>query len=170
MRASLPPWWLYLFFGTIIFAAIYSVKYFVFDDFNQIEEYNTEVVKAKEEIAIVKENFGGEVINESSALISTVPEELADGKQIYTKFCVACHLENGAGSVGPNFTDEYWIHGNTMKDVFRTITYGVPEKGMIPWESQLKPKEIQNVASYILTAFKNKNVEGGKAPQGDKIN
>ena len=166
---SLPPWWLYLFYGTIIFAIFYSVKFFSFGDYNQIDEYNTEIENANKDVATFKANFGGSEINENSVAISTNAEELAEGKEIFKKNCTPCHLENGGGLVGPNLTDEYWIHGNTIKDLFRTITFGVPEKGMIPWESQLKPQQIQNVASYILTEFKNKNVEGGKEPQGDKM-
>lgn len=165
---SLPPWWLYLFYGTIIFAFVYSLRYFSFGDYNQIDEYTTEVENANKDVAIFKENFGGSEINENSVVLSTVAEELAEGKEIFKKNCIPCHLENGGGSVGPNFTDEYWIHGNTIKDLFKIITFGVPEKGMIPWESQLKPQQIQNVASYILTEFKNKNVERGKEPQGNK--
>ncbi|PJA08478.1 MAG: cytochrome oxidase subunit III [Flavobacteriales bacterium CG_4_10_14_0_2_um_filter_32_8] len=166
---SLPPWWLYLFYGTIIFAIFYSIRFFAFGGYNQIDEYTTEVTNADKDVAIFKENFGGSEINENSVVLSTDAQELLNGKEIFKKNCIPCHLENGGGLVGPNLTDEYWIHGNTIKDLFKTITFGVPEKGMIPWESQLKPQQIQNVASYILTEFKNKNVEGGKEPQGDKM-
>ena len=166
---DLPPWWLYMFYGTIIAAIIYLIAFFGMGKFNQLDEYAAEISSAEANKAIFHENFGGSSINENTAIIVTQEDQLADGKEIYLKFCVACHLENGGGSVGPNFTDEYWLHGNTINDLFKTIKFGVPEKGMIPWESQLNSKQMQNVASYILTEFKNKNIEGGKEPQGDKL-
>jgi len=166
---SLPPWWLYLFYGTIIFAAIYCVAYFGMDKFNQQDELNTEIVVAEEAIEKYKKKNGSSV-DETNVTLVADAAKLADGKEIYAKNCVACHAPNGGGGVGPNFTDDYWIHGNSINDVFKTIKFGVPEKGMIPWESQLNPEQIQNVASYILTEFSGKNVEGGKEPQGDKVN
>ena len=80
---------------------------------------------------------------------------------------MACHLASGGGSVGPNLTDEYWLHGGGVKEVFHTIKVGVPEKGMISWESQLSPTDIQKVASFVLS-LQGSNPADGKAPQGDK--
>ena len=165
---SLPPWWLYMFYGTIIFAVAYCVFYFGMGKFRQLDEYSAELAVAEEEIAKYKEEHGPSV-DENTVTLVTDPTLLADGEATYLKLCVACHLENGGGGVGPNFTDDYWIHGNTINDLFTTIKYGVPEKGMIPWESQLNPEQMQNVASYILTEFAGKNVEGGKEPEGDKM-
>jgi len=165
---GLPPWWLYMFYGTIIFAIVYSIYFFGMGDFKQQDELNAEIAVAEEKIALYKEMNGGGV-DESSVMMMVDAKQLEDGKAIYEKNCVACHLANGGGGVGPNFTDDFWIHGNSINDVFKTIKYGVPEKGMIPWESQLNPEQIQNVASYILTEFKGKNVEGGKEAQGDKL-
>ena len=165
---DLPPWWLYMFYGTIIAAIIYLIAFFGMGKFNQIDEYTEEINNAAVTKAIFDENFGGNSINETTAILVTEEDKLADGKEIYVKYCVACHLDNGGGSVGPNFTDKYWLHGNTINDLFKTIKVGVPEKGMIPWEDQLNPEQIQNVASYILTEFEGKNVEGGKEAQGDK--
>tara|TARA_R110001592_G_scaffold123630_2_gene331754 strand:- start:2433 stop:3017 length:585 start_codon:yes stop_codon:yes gene_type:complete len=165
---GLPPWWLYMFYGTIIFAVIYSFYFFGMGDFNQKDELNAEIAVAEQQIAKFKEK-NGPGIDENSAILVVDAAQLEDGKAIYTKNCVACHAANGGGGVGPNFTDDAWIHGGTINDLFKIIKYGVPEKGMIPWESQLNPEQIQNVASYILTEFKGKNVEGGKEPQGEKM-
>ena len=79
--------------------------------------------------------------------------------------CMPCHGTMGEGTIGPNFTDEYWIHGGSIKDIFTTIKYGVPEKGMISWSSQLRPTAMQNVASYIMT-LQGTNPPNGKAPEG----
>ncbi|MCB0409272.1 MAG: c-type cytochrome, partial [Flavobacteriales bacterium] len=166
---SLPPWWLYMFYGTIIFAIVYMVNFFGMGSYMQQDELNSEKEQAELAIAKYKEKYGKN-IDETNAVLISDANALADGAEIYTKNCVACHAANGGGGVGPNFTDNFWIHGNTINDLFKTIKYGVPEKGMIPWESQLNPEQIQNVASYILTEFKGKNVEGGKEPQGEEIN
>ena len=93
--------------------------------------------------------------------------DLASGKKIYTMHCVACHGTLGEGGVGPNFADEYWIHGGSIKDLFKVIKYGVPEKGMISWQTQLRPREMQEVSSYILQ-FQGTNPPNAKAPQGEK--
>lgn len=163
---NLPPWWLYMFYGTIIFSIIYSFYFFGMGDFNQQDELNTEIAVAEVQITKYKEK-NGPGIDENSVVLLTDATQLEDGKAIYTKNCVACHAANGGGGVGPNLTDDAWLHGNTINDLFKVIKYGVPEKGMIPWESQLNPEQIQNVASFILTEFKDKNVEGGKEPQGN---
>lgn len=165
---ELPPWWLYMFYGTIIAAIIYSVAFFGMGKFNQQDELNEEYAIAEKQIEKFKEK-NGPGIDESSVVLAADATQLADGKEIYDKNCVACHAANGGGGVGPNFTDNFSIHGNSINDVFKTIKYGIPEKGMIPWESQLNPEQMQNVASYILTEFKGKNVEGGKEAQGDKF-
>ena len=107
-----------------------------------------------------------DAINENSVTAATAAADLDAGKTAFKTYCAACHLESGAGSVGPNLTDEYWIHGGGIKNVFKTIKYGVPEKGMISWKDQLRPSEMKNVASYILT-LQGTNPPGAKAAQGD---
>jgi cytochrome c oxidase cbb3-type subunit 3 len=164
---DLPPWWLYMFYGTIIASVIYVVAFFGMGKFDQIDELNAEYTVAEAQIEKFKK-ANGPGIDETSVVLAADAKQLEDGKEIYMKNCVACHAANGGGGVGPNFTDDAWIHGSSINDVFKIIKYGVPEKGMIPWESQLNPEQIQNVASYILTEFKGKNVAGGKESQGDK--
>jgi cytochrome c oxidase cbb3-type subunit 3 len=92
---------------------------------------------------------------------------LAGGEKLYTQNCVACHGNNGQGGVGPNLTDAYWLHGGDIHSIFKSVKYGIPEKGMRSWQSEIKPADMQAVVSYIITAFGNKNVTGGKAPQGN---
>ncbi len=165
---SLPPWWVYMFYGTIIFSIAYCVYFFAYDGFSQEKELAREMDAAKAQIAKFQEE-NGPGIDENTATLLVDATALDAGKAIYEKNCVACHAANGGGGVGPNFTDNYWIHGNTINDLFKVIKYGVPEKGMIPWESQLNPEQMQQVASFILKEFSGKNVEGGKEPQGDEI-
>ncbi|MGE0562610.1 MAG: cbb3-type cytochrome c oxidase N-terminal domain-containing protein [Flavobacteriales bacterium] len=165
---SLPPWWVYMFYGTIIFAITYCIYFFAYDGFSQEKELAREMDAAKTQIAKFQEE-NGPGIDENTATLLIDATALDAGKAIYEKNCVACHAANGGGGVGPNFTDEYWLHGNTINDLFKVVKYGVPEKGMIPWESQLTPEQIQQVTSFILKEFSGKNVEGGKDPQGEKI-
>lgn len=166
---ALPPWWLYMFYGTIIFAIIYVILFFGMGKFKQQDELKAEYAVAAEKIEAYQKEHGA-AVDENSVVLVTDADKLADGKAIYEKNCVACHAVNGGGGVGPNFTDDYWIHGNSINEVFKVVKYGVPEKGMIPWEAQLNPEQMQNVASYILNEFTGKNVEGGKEPQGEKVN
>jgi cytochrome c oxidase cbb3-type subunit 3 len=89
-----------------------------------------------------------------------------EGGLIFAGVCAACHGKGGEGMVGPNLTDENWIHGGGIKNIFKVIKYGVPEKGMISWQSQLKPDDMRKVASYILS-LKGTNPPNAKAPQGE---
>jgi cytochrome c oxidase cbb3-type subunit 3 len=98
----------------------------------------------------------------------TAGADLAAGKASYEKNCVVCHGANGEGGVGPNLTDNFFIHGAGFNDMMKTVTKGVPEKGMLAWGKLIKPDEIHLVTSYIFT-FKGKNVAGGKAPQGTEV-
>ncbi|HMS69007.1 MAG TPA: cbb3-type cytochrome c oxidase N-terminal domain-containing protein [Saprospiraceae bacterium] len=147
----LPPWWLYIFYGTILFAVVYSYLY-IFTDKGQTQaqeyEYAMEVA-ADEKRAFLSQQANA--IDENSVVALTDEVALREGKAIFTSTCAACHGQAGEGGVGPNFTDKYWIHGGSIKNIFTTVKYGVPEKGMISWQSQLSPAAMQKVSSYILT-------------------
>jgi cytochrome c oxidase cbb3-type subunit 3 len=163
---NLPPWWKYGFYFTIIFAVVYMIYYHAAGGKLQAEEYKDELTLAaqqKEERLLAS----ADNVNEENVSVLTEPVAISGGKETFTKLCVACHRGDGGGQVGPNLTDEYWLHGGGIKNVFKTITYGVPEKGMVSWKSQLSPKQIQQVASYILS-LQGTNPSGAKEPQGDK--
>lgn len=164
---SLPPWWLILFGITVFFAFIYLGYYFVMGGPSQAEEYVAEMQQAQFEVDAFNEMMGG-TVDENTVTLLTDETGLNAGKEIYDANCVACHGANGEGGVGPNLGDEYWIHGNSINDVYRTVKNGVPEKGMIPWESQLKPEQMQQVSSYILQKIAGTNPAGGKEPEGEK--
>jgi cytochrome c oxidase cbb3-type subunit 3 len=93
---------------------------------------------------------------------------LVSGKQVWESQCFTCHKLDGGGSIGPNMTDEYWIHGGTFADIINVINVGVPAKGMIPWRGVITDQQIQEVASYLLT-LQGTNPPGGKPPEGEKI-
>ncbi|XOV92979.1 MAG: cbb3-type cytochrome c oxidase N-terminal domain-containing protein [Bacteroidota bacterium] len=162
----LPPWWLYGFYFTIFFGVVYLLNFHVFKTGDlQGAEYDKEMAQAKEEVEAYLASQGNR-IDESSVTFSEDPADLAAGKDIYTANCLVCHGAEGQGVVGPNFTDKYWIHGGDIASIFTTIKYGVPEKGMIPWESQLTPKQMQQVASFIYT-LEGTNPPNPKEPQGE---
>ncbi|MBK6977841.1 MAG: c-type cytochrome [Cytophagaceae bacterium] len=164
----LPPWWLGLFYGTIIFAVYYLLDYHVFHwSPSQKQEYDIAMEQGKKEVEAYQAKLG-ESINEKTVTLATDPKALESGKTIFVEKCAACHGAGGEGTVGPNLTDEYWIHGGTINDVFATIKNGVPEKGMISWKATLKPNQIQDVASYIM-GLKGTNPANPKAPQGEKV-
>lgn len=162
----LPPWLKYLFYVTIIISASYLVLLFVFedDDIIQRKEYRKEMMaaRAKTEVAVKEESV------KAAAAPLTQEQILAAGKVIFDKTCLVCHGKFGEGLVGPNFTDEYWIHGGKPEDLLKVINDGVIEKGMISYKSQLNPTQINNVIAYILS-LQGTNPPNPKAPQGEKF-
>lgn len=93
---------------------------------------------------------------------------LADGKKTFETQCATCHGKLGEGGIGPNMTDEYWIHGGTIANVIHTIRKGVPAKGMIAWEKTLTPDQVNAVASFILVKLQGTTPPNAKPPQGEK--
>ena len=163
---KVPPWFNVLFYGTIIFAGIYLLVFHVFHlKPLMIEEYTEEVRTAQvKQEELIK---SGSLINENTVVLLKDVESLQNGKATFMANCIPCHGQNGEGIVGPNLTDEYWIHGGGIKNIFRTIKVGVPEKGMITWGNLLSPKKIQEVASYVVS-LQGTNPPNGKPPEGQK--
>ena len=166
---SLPPWWLYGFYLTIGIAIVYMVYYHVSDyGMSSHEEYAYEMEEAQKQVDAYLSKQAN-LVDENTVALLNDEKSLAEGKEIFVSLCAPCHLESGGGnetSVGPNLTDKYWLHGGSIKDVFTTIKYGVPEKGMISWKSQIRPADMQKVASYILS-LQGTNPPGAKGPQGE---
>lgn len=166
---SLPPWWLYGFYLTIGIAIVYMVYYHVTDyGKSSREEYAIQMERAEKEVEAYLSRQAN-LVDENTVVMLTEEKDLAAGKEIFVSLCAACHLETGGGnatSVGPNLTDKYWLHGGSINDVFTTIKYGVPEKGMISWKSQIRPGDMQKVASYVLS-LQGTNPPGAKEPQGE---
>lgn len=164
---SLPPWWLYAFYASIVFAVIYLFRYHVlYTAPNQFAELDNEYTIAQKEIEEYKKT-AKDLVDFETVQILTEAADLANGKKIFEVNCVACHKADGGGGIGPNLTDEHWILGGGIKNVFHTITEGGRDgKGMIAWKTSLKPSEINQVASYVLT-FQGTTPAEPKAPEGD---
>lgn len=161
---NVPPWFNILFYSTIVIAVIYLINYHVLNIGKlPFQEYADEVRAA--EIQRDELIRTGAFINETTVELLTDADALNSGKQIFTTNCVPCHGENAGGTVGPNLTDEYWIHGGGIKNVFKTVKYGVPAKGMISWMNQFNPKMMQQVSSYVLSLQGTKPANG-KPPEG----
>nr|WP_315233059.1 cbb3-type cytochrome c oxidase N-terminal domain-containing protein [uncultured Flavobacterium sp.] len=163
---NLPPWWVYLFYACILFGVVYMVRYEVLGADNQEMELKKEVAQAKIDIAEYMKT-APDLMDEKTVTLLTDPADLAAGKEIFTANCAACHRADGGGQIGPNLTDEKWILGGGIKNVFHTLVNGGRDgKGMISWKGTLKPKEMQKVASYILS-LKGSNPPDAKAPEGE---
>lgn len=161
----MPPWLQSLFVGTVIIAICYSAYYFGgFGDF-QLAELDKEIASAEIEKKAYMEKVGASM-DENTVTLLKDDAEVGAGKAIFQEKCTACHGPDGGGSVGPNLTDNYWLHGGTINNLFKVIKYGIPEKGMIAWEKQLSPGDIQKVASYVMS-LKGTKPASPKEPQGD---
>jgi cytochrome c oxidase cbb3-type subunit III len=162
----LPPWWVYLFYGCILFSAIYLIRYHILGAPNQEMELKNEMAQAKMEVAEYMKT-APDLMDEKTVTQLTDKAALSAGKTIFTTNCVACHRADAGGAIGPNLTDDHWILGGGIKNIFHTINNGGRDgKGMISWKATLKPKEMQKVASYIMS-LKGSNPKDPKAPDGD---
>lgn len=163
---KLPNWWLYTLYGAIAFAAVYWYVY----QSSGIGESPAQAYKTDSERALATQAMQikvGEATPEALLALTKDPNAIALGKQVFTSTCVACHRADGGGVVGPNLTDDYWLHGSAPEKIHRTIANGVPDKGMPAWQPQLGALKTQAVAAYVL-GLRGTNVPGGKAPQGER--
>lgn len=165
---SLPPWWVAMFYITIIVGVIYMGFYHVTGTgLSQHEEYMAEMESAEEAVKAYLAQQADQV-DETNVELITDDNELALGKSVFDANCAVCHgkLGEGLAGLGPNLTDAYWIKGGNIKDVFKSIKYGSPEKGMIAWKSQFRPSEIQRIASFVMS-LQGTNPPNPKEPEGE---
>jgi cytochrome c oxidase cbb3-type subunit 3 len=162
---KLPPWWKYGFYITIVIAAVYLWRYHVSHTAPlQIEEYEIAVKEA----AVQKEAYlkkAANSVDENTVRLLTDKANLEAGKTVFETTCFACHGKSGEGGVGPNLTDDYWLHGGSINEVFRTIKYGWPDKGMKSWKDDYSPAQIAQIASFVKS-LAGTHPPNAKAPQG----
>ena len=148
---DLPPWWKYGFYISIVFAVVYLLRFHVFNGYNQADELETELPDAKIAIEAYKKT-AKDLVDVNTVTLLTDASDLSSGKATFEANCVPCHMADGGGGIGPNLTDDHWILGGGIKNVFHTISEGGRSgKGMIAWKAQLKPAQMAQVASYVLT-------------------
>jgi cytochrome c oxidase cbb3-type subunit 3 len=161
-----PPWWRYGFIFSFVFAIIYMWRYHVVHAAPlPAEEYAIE----EQQAALAREAYLKQAANnldENTVTLLTDPIDLEIGSKLYLQNCAACHGALGEGTVGPNLTDNYWIHGGSISAIFSTIKYGVPEKGMISWKDNFAPKQIAQISSYIKS-LAGTNPPNAKEAQGN---
>lgn len=148
---KLPPWWLYSFYVSIVFAVVYMAWYHVFDGVDQQQEYEMQMAEARAQIEEYKRT-APDLIDANTVELLTGQQDVEVGKSLYITNCAACHQVDAGGGIGPNLTDDYWILGGGIKNIFNTISEGGRSgKGMIAWKNDLKPREMAQVASYIIS-------------------
>ncbi len=163
----LPRWWLYTLYGGIAIAVVYWYAYHIgkFADL-PVAQYEAE----QERMAALEEqkNPGANVVTADALLaLARDPAMVTQGKTVFASSCAQCHRADGGGNVGPNLTDEFWIHGSAPDKVWKTVSDGVAAKGMPAWKPQLGTRRVQAVTAYVLT-LRNTNVPQGKPPQGER--
>ncbi len=162
---SLPPWWKYGFYITIVVAIVYLFNFHVMGyGKNPTEEYNAEMEQAKIDMEAYQSKNADKV--DEANLQMPSKSGMDEGKEIFTTVCWTCHGKMGEGGTGPNLTDEYWIHKGSLTDVYLSIKHGYPDKGMQAWDKNYSPKQINDLAGYIKS-LKGTNPLNPKAPQGD---
>ena len=165
-----PSWFNLLFIGTIAFAILYLYIFFMFKPVGlvQVKEFEREMARVRESATVEASAAAAPAAARAFRIeLLTDEQSLASGKQVFNNLCAVCHLADGGGLVGPNLTDRYWVHGNTIEDLFALVTEGVIEKGMLPYRDQLSQRQRLEVSSYILERLVGTTPANPKTPEGD---
>jgi cytochrome c oxidase cbb3-type subunit III len=166
----LPPWWKWLFYATVVWSVVYVVIYHVTDSAPlQAQEYEDELTLAEEAKQKFLASQPAAVIDENALVYTNDAAIIANGKKVFiSSNCNSCHRADGGGNaIGPNLTDEYWLHGGSIKQIFATVKNGAVEKGMPAWGKVMKPSDVRDVAFYIMS-LQGSNPKDAKAPQGQQ--
>lgn len=162
---KLPLWWQLTLYGAVVFALCYwfGRRLGAIESPGQAYQSNLAVEHAAE---AERARARGTIDDAMLSAIAKDPKTLAQGKEVFVSTCAPCHKPDGGGNIGPNLTDSYWIHGNKPTDIYKTVTDGVPAKGMPTWTPVLGEERVEAVVAYVLS-IANTNVPGGKSPQGE---
>lgn len=164
-----PPWFTIGFAFTILFAIVYMYRYHISESAPlQIQEYENSLLQAKAEKEAFEKLSPPKTVDENN-LVMLGDAEIAKGKELFIKNCGTCHANDGGGGAGPNLTDNYWIHGGSLKDIFVTIRDGYPDKAMPTWSGLLSPQQIEQLSSFVKS-LKGTSPASPKEKQGELFN
>lgn len=165
----MPRWWVYIFWATIVFSVLYWLNVpGIGIGKGRIANYNRDMAAAAAAAARRQAAEPASASPEQLASLTKDASVVALGKQTFGQNCAACHRADAGGQIGPNLTDDYWIHGAAIQQIQATVTNGVLEKGMPPWGKILKPAQLDAVVAYVFT-LRGTNPVNPKAPQGDLV-
>lgn len=165
---DLPRWWLGIFWVTILLALFY-VPYYHWLRPDKLPVNAWEKAEAERLAALATtEEENAQQEGPNLVALFDAGEWQESGKKTYDTYCVPCHAADGGGGIGPNMTDDYYIHGGTLEDLIRVVTEGVPAKGMVPWKATLKPEDIQAVAFY-MRSLRGTSAANPIPPQGELV-
>jgi len=164
----MPGWLMAIWWGSLIFAAAYLIFYALsFGEGTMEAEYRGETQRAL---------TASQAYFDANPLVPPTPAELLAGVRNqavldagggrFTRSCAPCHGPNAQGLIGPNLTDDRWIHGGSVEQIFQSVAKGWPAKGMPPWGRALKPEELSAVVSYVRS-LQGSNPPNAKPPEGD---
>jgi len=159
----LPRWWLFIFYTTVLFGYGYWMHFHVArTGLSGVAAYEKEKSDALRKAAASKP-----MSDELLLAMSKDPQTVATGQKLFVQQCAQCHEANGSGKIGPNLTDEFWLHGNKPTEILKTISRGVVEKGMPAWEPTLGGERVRSLAAFVIS-HEGANLPG-KEPQGERL-
>ena len=165
----MPRWWVYIFWATIVFAVLYWVNVpGVGVGKGQIADYDRDMAAAAAAAAKQRATEPAGASPEQLMAMTKDATVLALGKEAFTQYCAACHRPDAGGQIGPNLTDDYWLHGAALEQIHKVVADGVLEKGMPPWGKVLKPAQLDAVVAYVHT-LRGTTVSNPKPPQGELV-
>ncbi len=161
---NLPPWWVWMFYATIVFGVIYIFNYHILGTGDlQEAEYDKSMKQAELEKDAYRKANAMDITSENVTLL-TERIDISTGKKLFSGECAVCHSDKGQGDTGPNLTDSTWIYGYDISEVFMSIQKG-RSGGMPAHESKFNPIEIQQLGSYVLSLPET----AGRDPEGEII-
>lgn len=163
----MPGWWKWLFYATIVWAAIY----FVGINMGFLPTYEDDLADAQAELQAMrdKHELKSPTVDESMLAEAASDEQVvATGEEAYMANCASCHGQKGEGLIGPNLTDKYWLHGGSLTDIHNTVKDGVPDKGMPAWGGMLTQDQLVGVVAFI-DSIEGTEPPNAKEPQGEPV-
>ncbi len=166
----LPGWLMAIWWGALLFSALYICFYAL--------AFGPSTMQAEYRGQEVIDRARTQSYYDANPMVPPTAEELLAGvtddaillkaEDRFVRNCASCHGDVGQGLIGPNLTDEYWLHGGQVTQIFNTLVKGVPTKGMPPWGRALSPEDLSALVSYIRS-LQGSNPADAKAQEGDLV-